>query len=139
MTFRRRLTTKQRRELYNSEAVKAKALGLGEHPICNISWCKQLVLPGQAWDESHDGVPHAFGGNIVGVAHSRCNRLHGAKVVTPMVAKSKRVKDRFLDITRTFAPIPGGRNDDRKRGMNGVTVYRDSGKPVQSRPWVKEI
>jgi hypothetical protein len=121
---RKRLTTKGRRELYRREAAKARDAGLGEHPICNIAWCGLPVLPGQSWDESHDGIPHAFGGTVVGVAHSRCNRIHGAQVVVPAVAKSKRVRERHLDIARTARPLPGGRFDRLRKTMTGRVVER---------------
>ena len=125
MTFpRHRLTTTQRRALYESAVESARAAGR-EHPACNL--CPHPILPGQAWDESHVGAPHALGGTDVGIAHRRCNRIHGAQVVTPMVAKAKRTGDKFRDIKRSRNPIAGGRDDPRKRTMGGQVVDRATG------------
>jgi hypothetical protein len=125
MILRRpRLTTTQRRALYKSAIEAAAALGR-EHPACNL--CPHPILPGQSWDVSHEGVPAALGGSSVGLAHSRCNRIHGAQIVTPMVAKAKRTGDKFRDIKRPRNPLPGGRSDSRKRTMAGEVVDRETG------------
>jgi hypothetical protein len=124
---RRRLSTTAREALYESEALKAAAAGLGEFPICNIPWCQQPIKPGQAWDESHYPRPHALGGKITGCAHKRCNRDHGNQVVTPIVAKAKRQFRRDRDILRSRKPLPGGRDDPRKRSMAGPVVDRRTG------------
>jgi hypothetical protein len=69
----RRLSTTAREALYD------RCRGGEEFPTCNI--CGQLILVGDAWDESHDpeGPPHCFGGTEVGLAHRTCNRRHGAE------------------------------------------------------------
>jgi hypothetical protein len=81
---RRRLSTTAREALYD------RCRGAAEFPTCNI--CGQLVLVGDAWDESHDpeGPPRCFGGAETGVAHRACNRRHGAGVVRPLDAKATR-------------------------------------------------
>lgn len=130
MTFRRRLTPKQREALYEREAASALDTGKGEHPICNIPFCGQPVRPGEPWDESHYPRPHAWGGTVTGVAHRKCNRLHGAQVVTPANAKANRNKRNRLGITRPglgLKPLPGGRDDRLKRTMSGKTVLRATG------------
>ena len=124
MTFRRRLSTTQRRALYDAAVETARAAGR-EHPACNL--CPHPILPGQAWDVSHEGIPAALGGTAIGLAHRRCNRIHGAQIVTPMVAKAKRTGDKFRDIKRASNPLPGGREDLRKRTMAGVVVNRATG------------
>ena len=125
MTFRRsRLTTTQRRALYNSAVEAAKAAGR-EHLACNL--CPHPILPGELWDVSHEGAPAALGGTTTGLAHRRCNRIHGATVVTPMVAKAKREADKWRDIKRPSNPMPGGREDSRKRTMKGEVVDRATG------------
>jgi hypothetical protein len=121
---RKRLTTTQRRALYETAESAAKAIGR-EHPACNL--CPHPILPGQAWDESHEGAPHALGGTRTGIAHRRCNRIHGAAIVTPMVAKAKRTGDKFRDIKRARNPLPGGVDDPRKRTMGGEVVDRETG------------
>ena len=124
MTRRPRLSTTHRRALYNSAVEAAKAAGR-EHPACNL--CPHPILPGEFWDVSHEGVPAALGGTVVNLAHRRCNRIHGATVVVPMVAKAKRTGDKFRDIKRSRNPIPGGRDDPRKRTMGGEVVNRETG------------
>jgi hypothetical protein len=57
----RRLTTKQREELYDAEVAKARAAGRGDFPICNL--CGVGIFPGQKWHVSHDPHrPRALGG-----------------------------------------------------------------------------
>ena len=124
MTFRRRLNTTQRRALYKS-AVEAACEAGKEFPDCNL--CHLPIRAGEMWEESHLGRPAALGGTDSGVGHKRCNRIHGAKVVTPMVAKAKRTGDKFLDIKRSHQPMQGGRDDPRKRTMAGVVVDRRTG------------
>lgn len=119
LTYRRqRLNNTQRQELYD------RCRGLADYPTCNI--CNLLVLPGQDWDESHDpdGPPHCMGGTDTGLAHSRCNREHGAKVVGPMVAKCDRAHQKFTGAYRSRQPMRGGRHDGVKRTMEGRVVAR---------------
>lgn len=126
MTFRRRLSTKQREALWQSEADKAEAAGLGVLPICNI--CRMPIVHGTLWDESHDPFkPLWLGGSVTGIAHRRCNRLHNNAHDTPAFAKSERVRKRFMDFTRARSPLPGGRDDDLKKTMRGEVVRRATG------------
>lgn len=133
MTFRRRrLTTRQREDLYERERAKAVANERGEFPICNI--CDQPVVACQTWDESHHpAFPHALGGTDTGVAHTRCNRRHGAEVVVPQVARSKRQFKMARDINRSRNPLPGGRDDPRRRTVAGLVVDRATGEPWRTR------
>lgn len=86
----RRLSPTKREALWLCEATAAVAADRGPHPICNL--CDLPVQPGQAWDESHMPIARSFGGSLTGVAHERCNRMHGVQVVWPAVAKSNRVR-----------------------------------------------
>lgn len=115
---RRRLSNKARQELYD------RCCGDGDHPICNI--CDLPVQPGQDWDVSHDpdGAPHALGGTDIGVAHSRCNRLHGAQVVRPMVAKCDRIRQKYTGSFRPRYPMRGGRFDNVSKSMKGGVKVR---------------
>lgn len=92
----RRLNTTQREKLYDAEAAKAKAAGRGDLPICNI--CHQPVNGAtQAWDESHDPhKPRWLGGDVTGIAHRRCNRLHNNVHDTPLYAKNNRQRQRYI-------------------------------------------
>lgn len=121
MLRRKRMTTAQRRAFYEDKR------GDNAYPICNL--CSLPIRPGQDWEESHEGAPHALGGARTGIAHKRCNRLHGAKVVTPMVAKAKRQFDRHHDIWVSRNPLPGHKDDPRKRTLDGRVVDRVTGEP----------
>ena len=119
MTRRKRLTTAERRAFY------AEACGDNEYPPCNL--CGLPIIAGQAWDVSHEGSPHALGGTKTGIAHRRCNREHGYRMVTPMVAKAKREYDGHRGIALSRYPMAGGRNDPRKRTIDGRVVDRKTG------------
>lgn len=130
--LRRRLTSKQREELYASEAEKAREDERGEFPICRL--CDQPIIGGSLWDENHEGhKPAWLGGVTDGISHRRCNRLHNNRHDTPLFAKSERVRKRFLDFTRSRTPLPGGRDDGIKKTMRGEVVDRESGKPWRGR------
>ena len=126
-------STTKRQKLYDSEVAKAKAAGRGDLPICNICDCPIGI--GQAWHESHDpdGIPKAWGGTITGMAHAKCNLDHGAKVVTPMVAKGKRARAKHTGAYRSQNPLPGGRNSPIKIRMDGTVVNRFTGEPIGGR------
>lgn len=128
----RRLSTRQREKLYESEAQKAREADRGKHPICNI--CGYQILPGRSWDESHDpSKPKWLGGLVTGIAHRKCNQLHNNRVDTPLYAKSERQRTKFLDLKRSRSPVPGGRYDSIKRTMSGRVVDRATGQPWRSR------
>jgi hypothetical protein len=94
--------------------------------FCNL--CGLEVRAGDAWDESHIGIPAAHGGNVVGVGHFRCNREDGAKNVTPFVAKGKRIRRKHIGAD---APglgrnaLPGGNRSAIKKKLNGEVVARE--------------
>lgn len=124
--FRRRLSPKQRKALYESERDKAIEAGRGEFPICAL--CDLPILPGRLWHESHNRhLPHALGGGVDGIAHGRCNLRHAREHDVPLIAKSKRIREKFLDQRRTMNPLAGGRDDRLKRTMSGKTVLRATG------------
>jgi hypothetical protein len=115
---RRRLSTTAREALYD------RCRGAAEFPTCNI--CGQLILVGDAWDESHDpeGSPFCFGGTETGVAHRTCNRRHGAEVVRPLDAKATRNRQKHIGAFQIRHKLPGGRMDWRKRKLSGEVVPR---------------
>lgn len=127
---------KKREDLYRCEAAKAQRAGCGDNPICNL--CDLPVYPGQEWDESHYPVPKALNGKRVGIAHRRHNREHGARVVTPMVAKAKRNFRKHRRISEALRPMRGGRYDSIKHKMDGDVIDRATGQSIK-RPWVKQI
>lgn len=107
------------------EALYERCRGDGEFPLCNL--CHLPVTPGQDWDRSHHPVPRALGGKETGIAHVRCNREHGAKVVTPAVAKGKRVRRAHLGVTRPGIGrhrMPCGRHSKVKMTVDRQIVPR---------------
>lgn len=123
----RRLSTTDREKLYDAEAAKARELGLGDLPICNIC---NLPIDGvrQDWDESHEKhKPRWLGGEIEGIAHRRCNRKHNNEHDTPLYAKSKRVRQRYIGAKRAASPMQGGRDDRLKKTMRGRVIDRTTG------------
>ncbi len=126
MSFPHSLTSKQREQLYESEAEVASAAGRGEFPICRL--CDLAILPGQSWDTNHEGhKPKWLGGKIDGISHRRCNALNARAYATPLYAKSERIRKRHLDFTRSRSPMPGGRDDSIKKTMSGKVVSRSDG------------
>ena len=126
MTFRRRLSTTQRRALYDAAVEAARAAGQ-EHPACNL--CPHPILPGQAWDASHDAQNPRWltEQEPTQIAHRRCNRIWNNQHDTPLFAKTRRQADKHRDLKRASNPLPGGREDPRKRTMGGVVVNRATG------------
>jgi hypothetical protein len=126
MTFPRRLNTTQRRILYE-DAVKAARAAGREHPACNL--CPHPIEPGQSWDESHDPQKPRWlcDEPASEIAHSRCNRIWNNRHDTPLYAKSNRQRDKFRDIKRSRNPLPGGKDDPRRRTVAGEVVDRETG------------
>jgi hypothetical protein len=118
------MTTAQRDAFYKA------ACGEDEFPVC--PYCLQPVRPSENWDASHEGIPHAWGGHDIAVWHSRCNRKHGAEVVTPMYAKGIRQFKKGRDIYRSRFPF-GTRELPMKRRLDGTVVDRVTGLPWGSR------
>jgi hypothetical protein len=122
---RRRMTKAQRRAFYDA------AKGDLEFPLCNI--CGRPILPCHKWVESHMPIPHAWKGEKTGVGHKRCNDLYWRKVEAPMMAKGRHQHDMACDIDVSRNPLPGGRDDPRKRKMDGTVVDRATGLPWRPR------
>lgn len=103
--------TRKREALWQCEELKSYRGGLGNVVICNLCG-REVVKFVDAWDESHDPAqPRVFGGRSVGIAHRACNRLHGAQVVRPLVAKCDRIKKRHLGLKLPGTgrhPLPAG-------------------------------
>lgn len=110
MAYTPRFGSKERDELWSRERLAAHLAGRGNLPICNI--CDEPVHEDEPWDESHDPAqPKVFGGKSTGIAHARCNRLHGAQVVKPQVAKCDRIRKKHLGLKRPGMgrhPLPAG-------------------------------
>lgn len=117
----------KRARLYVAECRKARDAGRGEVPICNI--CDMPIAAGTGWHESHIPVAKALGGQRTGCAHVVCNLRHAALVVTPAVAKVKRVRNRHLGIVRPGlgrARFPCGKGSRLMKQVNGRVVPRET-------------
>lgn len=124
--MRRRLSSVARRALYEAETAKARELGFGDLPICNI--CRSPIRPPGLWHVSHNPLlPAALNGLIDGIAHAKCNIDHARNFDVPLITKVKRIAEKHRDIHRPVIALPGGREDPRKRKMNGRVVSRENG------------
>lgn len=122
------LTARQRQQLYDREVEKARACGRGDLPICNL--CDEPVKLGADWHESHVGAPKANGGEVVGIAHARCNLDHNHRFVTPQVAKANRQRWAHTGAKlKSRRPLPGGKDSAIKKRMDGSVVDRRTGQP----------
>lgn len=130
---RRRLTAKQREELWDAEAANAVAAKRGQYPICAL--CNLPVTPGQDWHDSHNKYwPRAVGGERDGLAHARCNLRWNNIHDTPLVAKVKRQRQSFIRARESRRPLPGSRASGIRIPMDGSgPVWRDSGRAVFER------
>lgn len=118
---RRRYSPRERAALWD------QCCGEQGFPVCNI--CGLSVFPGQKWDISHDpkGAPAALGGDAVGIAHRRCNHRHGAVVVTPLMAKVKRIRAKHIgahELGHSRHAMPCGRASPWRKKLSGEVVQR---------------
>lgn len=111
--YRRKLSSRDREKLYD------RCRGPNPYPICNIPGCGRYVMPGQKWVESHYPIPFALGGDETGVAHDLCNRLFASRHEVPVIAKAKRGRQKFIGAWVSSRPMPGGRDDNISKGMDG--------------------
>jgi hypothetical protein len=119
---RKRLSTTEREQLYDG------ARGDRLHPVCPR--CKLPVFPTDRWHAGHELSPLLGGRNVADqVEHALCNQKFAAEVEAPLIAHNKRVRQRFIGAFRTRYPMPGGRDDPRKRRIDGKVVFRNPSGP----------
>lgn len=126
-----RLSSSAREKLYDAEAAKAKAAGLGDLPICNICGTP-IDGTRQRWHESHDpAIPRHMGGEVTGIAHEACNLRHNNTHDTPLYFKMKRVRQKYIGAKVSRGrPLPGTKASGIKKPFNGPPVDRRTGKPL---------
>lgn len=120
MRSRNSFSAKERAEIFERCQIDGESF-----PVCTI--CGFSVAPGQQWDVAHVGAPAALGGTEVGIAHRRCNREEGARVVTPLVAKTKRIREKHTGAReqgRGRRAMPCGRDSGWKKRIDGTVVRR---------------
>lgn len=127
------LSASAREKLYDAEARKARAAGLGNLPICNI--CGNAIDGRRdVWHESHDPlIPKHMGGAVTGIAHERCNLDHNHKIDTPLYWKNRRIRQRHIGAKRPGTKLPGSRLSPFKKKINGQVVDRRTGEPWRFR------
>jgi hypothetical protein len=123
MAYRPMFNAKRREDLWLRCCTTDYLNGKSDGTYCLCNLCGLPVYATDDWDESHDPAkPKAFGGKSVGIAHRAHNREHGAKVVTPAVAKSNRIRRRAIGAFRPGMgrhAMPAGRRSDVKRKIGG--------------------
>lgn len=123
--MRRMFNSKRRETVWLRARYAAHAAGRGRYPIC--PHCDLPVYETDDWDECHlPGRERAFGAGSgvedVTVGHRRCNQLHARTEVVPAVAKSNRVRRKFIGAHKPGMgprPMRGGRRDDFKVAVGG--------------------
>jgi 5-methylcytosine-specific restriction protein A len=98
MTVRRRISTRERMEIFTREK-----------GACHL--CQGAIVPGVAWDISHD-IPLELGGDDHGlnlkIAHrNTCHREHTRKVDVPAIAKAKRREAAHLGAKQPSGKLQG--------------------------------
>lgn len=122
------MSSRSRELLYDQEAAKAAAAGLGNLPICNLCG---YPIDGtrQRWHESHDpSLPRHAGGGVTGIAHERCNLRHNNEHDTPLYWKMKRIRQKHIGAhVPKGRRLPDGRYSNIKIKMDGTVVDRRTG------------
>jgi 5-methylcytosine-specific restriction enzyme A len=102
--------------------------------ICHV--CGGRIGVTDAWDLDHV-IPIALGGedeeaNLAPAHRKGCHGTKTAKEDVPNIARAKRREQRHAGIRKQTAnPLPGSRNSNIKKKMDGTVVYRDTGLPVR--------
>lgn len=125
MIITRHLPSIERPRRIRLSAARREEIFLAEKGICHL--CRFRIEAGEDWDVSHKHVPHALGGEELGVAHrKRCHSPHTAEVTIPMVAKVDRMRQRHLGASETRHKLPCGRNSKYSKPIDGRPKPRQS-------------
>ena len=97
--------------------------------ICEFCGCRIHAERGEAWDVSHS-IPLEAGGkdepSNMRPAHRTCHRKHTAEVDAPVIAKTKRLRQKNLGIRK-----PSTLSHPRfKRKLDGTVVNRKTGEVI---------
>ena len=93
--------------------------------LCHL--CGMPIEPGQLWEMSHVAIPHALGGDEVAPAHFQCHKIETAETTAPLVAKTRRQRQRHIGAIEPKGTLPGGRRSRWKRKVGGGMEPRISG------------
>lgn len=112
-------------------SLRARVRMHDEHgAICIV--CGEKIAPGERFIDEHD-LPLAMGGDNSpknrGPAHIVCARIKTKKDLRD-IARADRVRAKDLGIKlRKGRPLPGGRDDPRKKTFYNGVVDRVTGEP----------
>ena len=106
-------------------AAEREAMILAAGGICHL--CQMAILAGEDWEASHVDIPARHGGHQVAPAHYRCHRVHTAEVTAPLIAKTRRQRQKHLGAFQTRAKLPCGRRASRSKGLSGEVKPRITG------------
>jgi 5-methylcytosine-specific restriction enzyme A len=114
-TPRKKISNKERAEIFMREK--------GKCHLCGI-----VIHPGQAWDVSHPETGLWAGGSddrtILKPAHRKCHRDHTREEAMQR-SKEARVRQKHIGaFQKKGPPIPGSRRSKFKRKMNGTVLFR---------------
>ncbi len=112
--------TRRRHSPADREAALFEAQGL-----CHL--CGLSIAPGQRWEMSHVGVPHAHGGDDVAPAHFRCHQIETSTVTAPLVAKTRRQRRVHIGVTSPGATLPCSRRSRWRKKLSGGAEPRVAG------------
>jgi len=105
----------RRRRSYST--TEREAIFFSSGGICHL--CKLPIDPGEAWEVSHVEVPFALGGDDVGPAHHLCHLKETAERTVPMVAKTRRQRQKHNGSFETETPLPCGHKSHWKKKIGG--------------------
>ncbi len=80
-----------------------------------------------------DGIRKDASLDNCAVLSKTCWRKKTDRYDRKVIAKSNHVRDRFIGAFRSRSPLPGGRDDPRKKTMAGAVVDRVTGEPWRAR------
>jgi 5-methylcytosine-specific restriction protein A len=111
---RKRLSARERERVYDST-----------YGCCDI--CLQPIWLGERWEVSHR-IPLAAGGEDAPEnrfpVHYKCHRRQTSEVDAPLIAKTRRQRQKAIGIRSTSRPMPGSKASGWKRRMDGTTERR---------------
>lgn len=99
--------------------------------ICHL--CNRPIIPGERWEVSHP-IPLGIGGrddsSNRAPAHEPCHLYQTRRFDVPRIAKAVRQRQKHIGAQRPglgFRKLPGGKDDPRRKKLNGKVVDRRTG------------
>lgn len=93
--------------------------------VCHL--CGGRIQAGEAWDVSHVIALEAGGtdepANTL-PAHRTCHRQHTSEHDAPLIAKTRRQRQKHLGIKRATRPMPGSKASPWRKRLDGSVQRR---------------